>query len=119
MMATQSTPLHLMWNRLRPPATPRSHCSCSAASTAFVSCPAHLWRLGRERPIERVTARAEAAPNAKRLTLRPPCDASDWDAYFNARDIGRARRRGLLVGVAHWTSGRVRVVACHSPATLT
>ena len=45
---------------------------CIDSSQAFVSSPAHLWRLGRERPIERVTARADAAPNATRLTLRPP-----------------------------------------------
>src|SRR5215470_12043716 len=37
-----------------------------------VSSPAHLARLGRERPIQRVTARADSAPNAKRLTPRPP-----------------------------------------------
>src|SRR5262249_49077382 len=41
-------------------------------SQPFVSSPAHLGRLGRERPIQRVTTRADTAPNAKRLSLRPP-----------------------------------------------
>jgi len=43
---------------------------------AFVSCAAHLGRLGRERPIQRVTALAESASNAQRLTLHPPKDPS-------------------------------------------
>ena len=52
-------------------------------SEAFVSSSAHLGRLARERPIERVTGRAHPAPDAKRLALCRQCDASDWDAYFN------------------------------------
>jgi len=42
---------------------------------ALVSNPAHLGRLGRERPIQRVTVRADEAPNAKRLTLPSTSDA--------------------------------------------
>jgi hypothetical protein len=42
------------------------------AGVGKLSYPAHLGRLGRKRSIQRVTTRADPAPNAKRLALRPP-----------------------------------------------
>jgi hypothetical protein len=45
---------------------------CFHRLQAFVSSPAHLGRLGRERPVEGVSPRTDPAPNAKRLALRPP-----------------------------------------------